>query len=45
MTRAQPEQLVVRERKAGIYEYTNIAGWEAIGKRGPEKRQNVFGII
>jgi hypothetical protein len=40
-TRAQPEQLVVRERKAGVSEYTNRVGRVAIEERGPEKRLNV----
>ena len=32
-TRAQPEQLVVRERKAGVSEYTNRAGRVAIEEK------------
>ena len=35
-TRAQPEQLAVRERKAGVSENINRAGGEADKERGPE---------
>ena len=44
-TRAQPEQLVVKERKAGVSEYTGRAGREAIGERGPGKCQHVICIL